>query len=63
MAIDKELLEILVCPICKGDLRLTEAGDGLICDKDQIVYRIEDDIPNMLIDEAVPLDEWEAKKA
>ena len=58
MAIDKELLEILVCAICKGDLKLTEKEDGLICEQDRVVYRIEDEIPNMLIDEAVPLDEW-----
>ena len=32
MAISKELLDILACPKCKGDIYLTDAGDGLICD-------------------------------
>lgn len=52
MAIDKELLDILACPKCKGDIRLTESGDGLICDACKLEYPIKDDIPVMLIDEA-----------
>ncbi|MBI5055392.1 MAG: Trm112 family protein [Nitrospirae bacterium] len=52
MAIRKELLDILACPRCKGDVRLKESEDRLICDKCCIMYRIEDDIPIMLIDEA-----------
>ena len=52
MAISKELLEILVCPKCKGTIYLTEAGDGLICDNCKLLYEIKDDIPVMLIDEA-----------
>jgi hypothetical protein len=52
MAISKDLLEILACPQCKGDLRLTEAGDGLICEKCRLMYEIKDDIPIMLIEEA-----------
>ncbi len=55
MPINKELLEILACPKCKGDLRLTEKEDGLICDKCQLLYEIKDDIPIMLIEEAKPL--------
>jgi uncharacterized protein YbaR (Trm112 family) len=55
MPISKELLEILACPKCKGDIRLNEQGDGLICDKCRLVYEIKDDIPIMLIDEAKPL--------
>ena len=55
MPISKELLEILACPKCKGDIRLNEPGDGLICDKCRLVYEIKDDIPIMLIDEAKPL--------
>jgi uncharacterized protein len=57
MAIHEKLLEILVCPKCKGDLTLTEAGDGLICDACRLKYEIKDDIPIMLIDEAIPLDQ------
>jgi hypothetical protein len=55
MALSKELLEILACPKCKGDIRLNEAGDGLICDNCQLLYEIRDDIPVMLIEEAKPL--------
>jgi len=55
MPISKELLEILACPKCKGDIRLNEAGDGLICETCRLVYEIKDDIPIMLIDEAKPL--------
>ena len=49
----KELLDILACPKCKGDIRLTENEDGLICDACKLKYPIKDDIPVMLIDEAV----------
>jgi uncharacterized protein len=52
MGISKELLEILACPKCKGDLRLTQAEDGLICEKCRLLYEIREDIPIMLIDEA-----------
>jgi uncharacterized protein YbaR (Trm112 family) len=52
MAISKELLDILACPKCKGDIHLNEKGDGLICDKCKLLYEIKDDIPIMLIDEA-----------
>lgn len=52
MAISKELLEILACPQCKGDVRLTEAQDGLVCGACKLLYPIKDDIPIMLIDEA-----------
>lgn len=55
--IDQELLDILACPKCKGDLRLTENKDGLICDACKLMYPIKDDIPIMLIDEAINLDE------
>ncbi|MFO7709146.1 MAG: Trm112 family protein [Desulfobacterales bacterium] len=55
MAISPELLEILACPKCKGDIHLNAAGDGLTCDRCKLVYEIRDDIPIMLIDEARPL--------
>ena len=55
MALSKELLDILACPKCKGDIYLTDAGDGLICDHCKLLYEIKDDIPIMLIDEAKPL--------
>jgi uncharacterized protein YbaR (Trm112 family) len=55
MALSKELLDILACPKCKGPLKLSDAGDGLICEHCRLFYRIEDDIPVMLIEEARPL--------
>ena len=55
MAISKELLDILACPKCKGEIRLNEAGDGLICDRCKLLYEIRDNIPIMLIDEAKPI--------
>lgn len=55
MGISKELLEILACPKCKGDIRLTEKGDGLICDTCRLMYPVKDDIPVMLIDEAIKI--------
>lgn len=56
MSLSKELLEILVCPKCKKDVSLTEKEDGLACQTCKLVYPIKDDIPVMLIDEAVPLE-------
>ncbi len=55
MAISKELLEILVCPKCKGEIQLNDKEDGLVCNICKLVYEIRDDIPIMLIDEAKPL--------
>ena len=52
MTINQELLEILACPKCKGDIYLNDAEDGLICDNCKLLYEIRDDIPIMLIDEA-----------
>ena len=57
MAINQELLDILACPKCKGDIHLNDAADGLICDACKLIYEIRDDIPVMLIDEAKPLDD------
>ena len=55
MTISKELLEILACPKCKGDVYLNETGDGLICNACKLLYAIKDGIPVMLIDEAKPI--------
>ena len=56
MAISQELLDILACPKCKGDIYLNESKDGLICDSCKLLYEIKDDIPIMLIDEAKPVE-------
>jgi uncharacterized protein YbaR (Trm112 family) len=52
LAIDRELLKILACPVCKGDLKEVRDGKGLKCPKCKLVYPIRDNIPIMLIDEA-----------
>jgi uncharacterized protein YbaR (Trm112 family) len=52
MAISKDLLDILVCPLCKANLELRGGGTGLRCVQCHRVYPIRDDIPVMLIDEA-----------
>lgn len=56
MGIDKELLDILACPKCKGDIYLNKEENGLICDVCKLLYEIRDNIPIMLIDEAKKLD-------
>jgi len=50
--IDKELLKILACPKCKGDLKYDEKNDRLICEKCKLAYPIKDGIPVLLIEEA-----------
>jgi uncharacterized protein YbaR (Trm112 family) len=56
MAINEELLAILCCPQCKGEIQLNEAQDGLLCNACKLFYPIKDDIPIMLIEEALPID-------
>jgi uncharacterized protein YbaR (Trm112 family) len=53
LAISQELLEILVCPADKAKVELKEDGSGLKCVECRRVYPVRDDIPVMLIDEAV----------
>ena len=53
---DARLLDILVCPICKGPLVYRKAESELICKGDRLAYPIRDDIPVMLEDEARKLD-------
>ncbi len=50
--INKELLNILACPKCKGEVSLNDKQDGLVCKACKLLYEIRDDIPIMLIDEA-----------
>jgi uncharacterized protein YbaR (Trm112 family) len=52
--LDKELLEILACPICKSGVKLE--GNKIICSKCKKYYPIRDGIPVMLIDEAKDLE-------
>jgi len=53
MSISPGLLAILACPLCKADVKLTADDQGLKCVSCQRVYPIRDDIPVMIIDEAV----------
>ncbi|MEA1913503.1 MAG: Trm112 family protein [candidate division WOR-3 bacterium] len=53
--INKELLDILVCPKCKGELEYDKKKERLICHKCKLAYPIKDGIPVMLIEEAKKL--------
>ncbi|MEA3266533.1 MAG: Trm112 family protein [Candidatus Fermentibacteria bacterium] len=56
--VDPRLLEILVCPGCKGELEYrTEGIESLICHRCALVFPVRDDIPVMLMDEAEPFKE------
>jgi hypothetical protein len=57
MPVDPQLLEILACPQCKGELRYidSESVECFDCLSCQLRFRVEDGIPNFLIDEAEPL--------
>ena len=61
MPVPKELLDILVCPKSKAPLKYDEARNALLCETSGLVYRVEDDIPVMLIEEAEPLAAWKAR--
>ena len=56
---DKKLLDILVCPVCKGKLVYIKQANELICKFDRLAFPIRDGIPVMLVDEAreLPADE------
>jgi len=52
MPISPDLLAILVCPLCKGDLVYDSAAQTLTCNTDRLRFRIEGDTPVMLVNEA-----------
>jgi uncharacterized protein len=52
MTLNKKLLEILICPQCRGKVRHDEKLNSIICDKCKLLYEIKDDIPVMLVEEA-----------
>jgi uncharacterized protein YbaR (Trm112 family) len=58
-AIDPRLLEILVCPLCKGPLVYRKAEGELVCKADRLAYPVKDGIPVMLEDDARKLDSTE----
>jgi uncharacterized protein len=55
MTVPSQLLAILVCPKCKGELEYREAESSLVCHACRLKYAVRDGIPIMLIDEATPL--------
>jgi uncharacterized protein len=55
MTVPQQLLEILVCPKCRGELEYREQDSALLCHKCRLKYAVRDGIPIMLIDEATPL--------
>ena len=55
MSVDTQLLEILVCPKCKGELEYRQSPESLVCHACRLVYAVDDGIPIMLVDEAKPL--------
>ncbi len=60
--LDEQLLKILACPQCKGDLEYkvdpqNDKNGELICHQCKLVFKVEDDIPIMLLDEAKKLTE------
>ena len=59
MALNKELIEILVCPGCKGELELLNGETGLKCAACEVVYPVKEEIPIMLVDEAISVDKWD----
>ncbi len=52
---DKKLLSLLVCPLCKGNLDYNKEQNELICKFDGVAYAIDDEIPVMMADKARPL--------
>jgi uncharacterized protein len=60
--LDPKLLEILVCPVCKGDLKVQEALSALDCLNCRLRYKVENGIPIMLQDEAAAIGDGDAAK-
>jgi uncharacterized protein YbaR (Trm112 family) len=50
--VDNRLLDVLVCPLCKGPLQHDKAAKELICNGDRLAYPIRDGIPTMWADDA-----------
>lgn len=62
MGLNKELVGVLACPACRGELVLLPAEDGLACGRCQVVYPVREEIPVMLVEEAVPSSAWTGSK-
>jgi uncharacterized protein YbaR (Trm112 family) len=55
VSLSPDLLALLVCPRCKGEIEYQEAEQRLVCHHCRLAYPVRDDIPVMLVDEATPL--------
>ena len=51
--LDKELLDMLICPKCKGSIKLSHDSEYIICDNCHLAYKLDNNMPIMLIDNAV----------
>lgn len=60
--LDQKLLEILACPVCKGELKYDQKHNELICEHDHLAYPVRDDIPVMLESEAREIQSTDAPK-
>ncbi len=58
--LDKELLEVLACPKCKGEVRYLKEKNIIVCENCKVYYEVKDDIPVMLPEEAKPFEEFES---
>lgn len=57
MSLNEQILSILACPKCHGDLALVQDGLGLLCKACKLLYAVQNDIPVLLIEAAKPYDE------
>ena len=60
--VDAKLLEILVCPLCKGPLKFDKEKQELICRADRLAYSIRDGIPIMWVDQARTIEQYPEEK-
>lgn len=58
MPLDAKLLRILACPKCKSELTVVDNEEGLACATCNVVYPIREEIPVMLVEEAIATEEW-----
>ena len=59
MALNPELLDLLACPVCRGELEPVDNENGLECSACGLVFPVRDTIPSMLQEEAVRKDDWD----
>lgn len=55
MPLDPALLDIIACPKCKGRLQAKPDGSALLCSACRLAYPVVDEIPNLIVDDALPI--------